>query len=74
LGVNLENTTSQDFRITATARYLAFDLGGSGSELRIDGTLGIQNRIEREKWIEQARILAAGGETEFSRRVDRGDV
>ena len=40
LGVNLENTTSSDFRITATARYLAFDMVGSGSELRIDGTLG----------------------------------
>jgi NTE family protein len=40
LGVNLENTTSSDFRITATARYLAFDIVGSGSELRIDGTVG----------------------------------
>ena len=40
LGVNLENTTSTDFRITATARYLAFDVAGSGSELRLDGTVG----------------------------------
>jgi NTE family protein len=39
-GLNLENTTSSDFHITATARYLGFDLVGSGSELRIDGTLG----------------------------------
>jgi NTE family protein len=40
LGLNLENTTSEDFRVTFTGRYLAFDLLGSGSELRIDGTLG----------------------------------
>ena len=40
LGINLENTTSSDFRITATARYLAFDVVGSGSELRLDGTIG----------------------------------
>jgi NTE family protein len=40
LGVNLENTTSSDFHITATARYLAFDVVGSGSELRLDGTIG----------------------------------
>ena len=40
LGMNLENTTSSDFRIAATARYLAFDVVGSGSELRIDGTIG----------------------------------
>jgi NTE family protein len=40
LGVNLENTTSSDFRITATGRYLGFDVAGSGSELRLDGTIG----------------------------------
>lgn len=40
LGVNLENTTSSEFRITANARYLRFDVAGSGSELRIDGTAG----------------------------------
>jgi NTE family protein len=40
LGINLENTTSSDFNIAATARYLAFDIGGSGSELRVDGTIG----------------------------------
>ena len=33
-----------------------------------------KGRIERENWIEQARILASGGQTEFSRRVDRGDA
>jgi NTE family protein len=40
LGLNLENTTSTDFRMTATARLLAFDVVGSGSELRVDGTVG----------------------------------
>ena len=40
LGLNLENTTSSDFRITLTARYLGYDVVGSGSELRLDGTIG----------------------------------
>ena len=40
LGLNLENTTSEDFRVTFTGRYLRYDVIGSGSELRIDGTLG----------------------------------
>jgi NTE family protein len=40
LGATLENTTSRDFRIAASARYLAFDPIGSGSELRIDFTIG----------------------------------
>jgi NTE family protein len=40
LGINIENTTSSDFRTTLTARYLTFDILGSGSELRVDGTVG----------------------------------
>ncbi len=40
LGLNLENTTSNDFQITLTARYLTYGLPTSGSEIRIDGTLG----------------------------------
>jgi len=48
LGVNLENTTSNDFRVAATARYLAFDVVGSGSELRMDGTIGSDPSIAIE--------------------------
>jgi NTE family protein len=40
LGFNLENTTSEDFRMTLTGRYLAYDVIGSGSELRVDATIG----------------------------------
>jgi predicted flap endonuclease-1-like 5' DNA nuclease len=40
----------------------------------ISAQLDFRGRIERENWIEQARILASGGQTEFSRRVDRGEV
>ncbi len=38
---------------------------------RISQSLDFKGRIERENWVEQARILAAGGQTEFSRRFDR---
>ena len=48
LGLNLENTTSSEFRMTATARYLAFDVVGSGSELRVDGTLGTDPSVGLE--------------------------
>ena len=41
---------------------------------RISQLLDFKGRIERENGIEQARILASGGQTEFSRRVDRGDA
>ena len=40
LGLNLENTTSSGFRVGLAARYLAFDVLGPRSELRIDGTIG----------------------------------
>lgn len=41
---------------------------------RISKKLEFGGRIEREGWIQQARILASGGQTEFSRRFDRGEV
>lgn len=36
--------------------------------------LAFPGRIEREGWVAQARELASGGETEFARRVKRGEV
>ena len=45
LGLTIENTTSEDFRVQLAARYLAFDVVGSGSELRIDGALGADPTI-----------------------------
>jgi len=41
---------------------------------RVSQSLDFKGRIERENWVEQARILSSGGATEFSRRVDRGEV
>lgn len=34
----------------------------------VDSRLKFKGRIERDGWIEQAKILAAGGETEFSKK------
>jgi predicted flap endonuclease-1-like 5' DNA nuclease len=41
---------------------------------RVSRVLDFKGRIERESWVEQARILASGGQTEFARRVERGEV
>ena len=35
---------------------------------------GFKGRVSRDKWVEQAGVLAAGGETEFSKRVEGGGV
>ena len=40
----------------------------------INGFISFKGRIEREKWIEQAKLLAEGKSTEFSKRVDKGEV
>jgi NTE family protein len=40
LGVSLEDTTSNSFRFGLSGRYLAFDVAGSGSELRLDAAVG----------------------------------
>lgn len=35
---------------------------------------GFKGRVSRDTWVDQARILSSGGETEFSKRVEDGDV
>ncbi|WP_298985943.1 NADH-quinone oxidoreductase subunit E [uncultured Roseibium sp.] len=40
----------------------------------VDSRLKFKGRIERDGWIEQAKILASGEDTEFSKRVEAGDV
>lgn len=43
--------------------------------LWVESHLGrFRGRIERDDWVGQAKILATGGETEFSKRVEDGDV
>ena len=41
----------------------------------VDANLeGFRGRVTRDHWVDQARQLAAGDETEFSERVKKGDV
>ena len=35
---------------------------------------GFKGRVSRDNWVEQAKTLAAGGETDFSQRVGKGEV
>jgi len=35
---------------------------------------GFKGRVSRDNWVEQARQLASGEGTDFSKRVDKGDV
>jgi NTE family protein len=79
LGGILENVTSNDFRIAATARYLAFDQVGSGSEVRIDGTIGSDPGVAIELYrpIRSSALFLAPsagvGTTTFD-VIDRGAV
>ncbi len=41
----------------------------------VDANLeGFKGRVTRDTWVEQAKILAAGGETAFSKKVEKGGV
>lgn len=40
----------------------------------VEGYLSFPGRIDREKWVSQAKDLAAGKETKFSKRVDKGEM
>jgi NADH-quinone oxidoreductase subunit E len=35
---------------------------------------GFKGRVSRDNWVDQAKVLAAGGETAFSNKVKKGDV
>lgn len=48
-------------------------LGHKGIE-SVESLTGFPGRIEREDWVGQAKLLNEGGNTEFSNRVDGGDV
>ena len=39
----------------------------------IENYLSVKRRVLKEDWIGQARLLATGGQTEFSKKVRRGD-
>ncbi len=48
---------------------------GASEVAWVDANLeGFSGRVSRDQWVAQAKILAAGGATEFSKRVDGGDV
>jgi len=42
--------------------------------LWVGSYLAFPGRIDREQWIAQSKVLAAGGTTEFAQRVERGEV
>lgn len=39
-----------------------------------DNLEGFKGRVSRDEWVKQAKILAKGGATEFSKKVGKGDV
>lgn len=41
----------------------------------VDANLeGFKGRVSRDQWVDQAKLLAEGGETAFSKKVDKGGV
>ena len=48
LGAVLENTTTDTFGVSLSARYLSFDVPLSGAEIRLDGTIGSAPSVAAE--------------------------
>lgn len=57
--------------VTSYAQIAAWTQGDID---KMNELLGASGKIERDGWVEQARILAGGGLTDFARRVDRGEI
>ena len=56
------------FKFSQIAAWTPINIAWVENELTFPG------RVEREDWIAQAQTLAAGEDTEFSKRVDAGEV
>ena len=58
--------------------FYHFDQVGNWTDSEVawvdDNLEGFKGRVSRDNWVDQAKLLAAGGETEFSKKVDRGGV
>jgi len=70
IGAVLEETLN-DLGVFQFTQIADWDLD---NVIWVDSFLSFPGRIEREDWIAQARTLASGGTTEFSSKVDKGDV
>jgi len=70
IGVKIEETLNEE-------GIYHFDQIANWTEENIkwvDANVAFPGRVKRENWVEQAKVLAAGEETEFSKRVDAGEV
>ncbi|MFU8882928.1 MAG: fused NADH-quinone oxidoreductase subunit E/endonuclease, partial [Rhodobacterales bacterium] len=58
--------------------FFHFDQIAGWSDAQIawvdENLTGFKGRASRDAWVDQAKVLASGGETDFSKRVDKGDV
>ncbi len=57
------------FHFDQIAAWTAAEVGWVDENLE-----GFKGRVSRDNWVDQAKTLAAGGETEFSKKVKKGDV
>ncbi len=60
-----------DAGVTTFAQIAAW---GADDIAEMDDKLSFKGRIERDGWVDQAKLLAAGEATEFSKKVAKGDV
>ena len=65
-------------RVLNDMGFFHFDQVAAWTEAELawvdDNIEGFKGRASRDGWIDQAKLLAGGGQTEFSKRVKKGDV
>jgi len=71
VGSKMENllNTLGFFHFDQVAKWTADEVAWVDQNLE-----GFKGRVSRDNWVDQAKTLAAGGQTEFASRVKKGDV
>jgi predicted flap endonuclease-1-like 5' DNA nuclease len=68
----IDTVIQKQLRDTGVRRFKELAALTAADVKGLNDTLGTKGRIEQENWLGQAQILATGGETYYSQRVDRG--
>ncbi|MDX2287818.1 MAG: hypothetical protein NW217_03230 [Hyphomicrobiaceae bacterium] len=68
----IDEATQRTLRADGITRFAQIAAFTAADVERCEGLIGVQGRVSREGWIEQAQILAKGGETEYARRRRAG--
>ncbi len=70
----IDASMQKKLQVLGVTRFADVAKWGGSDVARVNDALGATKRVEQENWIEQAQVLAKGGDTDYSRRLGRASA